>query len=461
MNARRDFGKLPRKPSPRRYPPWSCRRRGACPRRPGNRRALQRRHPPSMRRPARSASSSIAEAARSVRLAHLPSCRQVRKYRTRRLERFLTEQEFRRLGGTLDALEAEGGIPVHAAAALRLLMLTGCRCGEIVGLRWEDVHLESNEVRLADSKTGPRNVSLSPAAVRVLADLPRPAGNPWVIAGAKPGARLPHITYYWYRVRKRAGLEDVRLHDMRHSFASRALALGVPLPMIPGCWVTPRFRPRRGMCTSRATRPRTPRTGSMPASPPTFCRPRSPGGGAEAASGCRYIGRAAVIKTSLCGRKSPPFPCLARRGRVPRRRPEFRRGAVEAPGSGSGAAAKVAGLSRFRADSRQFAASRVADVRQFGDAWRRVAEPAPPGDRRSLAGRRAVPQPSSAGRTLRAAAGAAGHGPTGELWITRNHLNRLSKICLLHESQGCGYVDSPGPQGTGRRTERWPGSANE
>jgi integrase len=53
-----------------------------------------------------------------------------------------------------------------------------------------------------------------------------------VIAGAKPGARLPHITYYWHRVRKRAGLEDVRLHDLRHSFASRALALGEPLPMI-------------------------------------------------------------------------------------------------------------------------------------------------------------------------------------------------------------------------------------
>ena len=159
-------------------------------------------------------------------------CRQTRKYRTRRLERFLTEHEFRRLGGTLDALEAEGGIPVPAAAALRLLMLTGCRCGEIVGLRWEDVHLDRSEIRLADSKTGPRTVSLSPAAVRVLAEVPRPAGNPWVIAGAKPGARLPHITYYWYRVRKRAGLEDVRLHDLRHSFASRALALGEPLPMI-------------------------------------------------------------------------------------------------------------------------------------------------------------------------------------------------------------------------------------
>ena len=147
-------------------------------------------------------------------------CRGMRKYRTRRRERFLTEHEFRRLGETLGALEAEGGIPVHAAAALRLLMLTGCRRGEIIGLRWADVRLDQSEIQLADSKTGPRTVSLSPPAVRVLADLPRPAGNPWVIAGAKPGTRLPHITYYWYRVRQRAGLEDVRLHDLRHSFAS-------------------------------------------------------------------------------------------------------------------------------------------------------------------------------------------------------------------------------------------------
>ena len=159
-------------------------------------------------------------------------CRHVVKYRQRKRERFLTEEEFRRLGQTLTALEAEGRVPVHAAGALRLLMLTGCRYNEIVTLRWEDVHLDVNEIRLRDSKSGPRVVPLSPAAVRVLADLPRAPGNPWVIAGSKPGSRLPHITYYWYRVRERAGLEDVRLHDLRHSFASRALALGENLPMI-------------------------------------------------------------------------------------------------------------------------------------------------------------------------------------------------------------------------------------
>ena len=111
-------------------------------------------------------------------------------------------------------------------------MLTGCRRNEILTLRWEDVHLDVNELRLRDSKTGPRAVPLSPAAVKVIAELPRAAGNPWVIAGRRPGARLSDFNSHWYRVRSRAGLEDVRLHDLRHSFASRALALGESLPMI-------------------------------------------------------------------------------------------------------------------------------------------------------------------------------------------------------------------------------------
>ena len=159
-------------------------------------------------------------------------CRFVKKYRRRKMERFLTEEEFRRLGRVLSALEAEGKVPVHAAAALRLLILTGCRLGEVLTLRWEDVRLEENEIRLRDSKTGPRLVPLSPAAAKVLANLPRAVGNPWVIVGREPGRRLRYIHYHWYRVRERAGLQDVRLHDLRHSFASRALALGESLPMI-------------------------------------------------------------------------------------------------------------------------------------------------------------------------------------------------------------------------------------
>ena len=158
-------------------------------------------------------------------------CRQIRKYRARRRERFLTEPEFRRLGGTLDEMEANGEIAVHAAAALRLLMLTGCRRNEILTLRWDAVDPDEREIRLSDSKTGARTVSLSPEAAAVLAGIPRMPDNPFVIAG-RAGRHLGSLNYSWPRVRTRAGLRGVRLHDLRHSFASRALALGETLPAI-------------------------------------------------------------------------------------------------------------------------------------------------------------------------------------------------------------------------------------
>ena len=159
-------------------------------------------------------------------------CRFVQKYKERSCERFLSEEEFRRLGRVLDEVEAAGKVSVTAVAAIRLLMLTGCRRGEIVTLRWEDVDLEAGELRLRDAKTGARQVALSPAAVRVLSAIPRNSDNRWVIAGRKPGTRLANLNPSWLVVRARAGLQDVRLHDLRHSFASRALALGESLSMI-------------------------------------------------------------------------------------------------------------------------------------------------------------------------------------------------------------------------------------
>ena len=83
-----------------------------------------------------------------------------------------------------------------------------------------------------DGKTGPRLVPLSEAAASVLSGLPRVGDSPWVIGGSKPGRHLAQLQRAWERVRKRAGLDDVRIHDLRHSFASRALALGEGLPMI-------------------------------------------------------------------------------------------------------------------------------------------------------------------------------------------------------------------------------------
>ena len=159
-------------------------------------------------------------------------CRGQMKYREQPRERFLTAAEFRRLGHALDRAESGGAISAHAAAAIRLLMLTGCRKNEILTLRWKDVDPKSMELHLADTKTGARTVPLSPEAVRVLAGLPRAEGNPWVIQGRKKGERLCYIDRQWWLVRERAKFGDVRLHDCRHSFASRALALGESLPAI-------------------------------------------------------------------------------------------------------------------------------------------------------------------------------------------------------------------------------------
>ena len=159
-------------------------------------------------------------------------CRSVKRYGERSRERFLTEEENARLGRVLFEAESEGPLMASAVAAIRLLLLTGCRKNEILMLRWDDIDRTAGELRLRDTKSGPRRVPLTSAAERVLARIPRVEGNPWAIAGAKPGVRLERIDALWYRLRARAGLENVRLHDCRHSFASQAPALGEALPTI-------------------------------------------------------------------------------------------------------------------------------------------------------------------------------------------------------------------------------------
>ncbi len=160
-------------------------------------------------------------------------CRSIPMNPKRRRERFLTDAEFTRLGRVLDKASGKASrVSAGAVATIRLLMLTGCRRNEILNLRWDDVDLEVSELRLRDAKTGAGSVALSPAARKVLATLPRLPDNPWVIAGSRPGRRVSNPNGRWLVVRARAGLEDLRIHDLRHSFASRALPLGESLTMI-------------------------------------------------------------------------------------------------------------------------------------------------------------------------------------------------------------------------------------
>ena len=161
-------------------------------------------------------------------------CRSVEKYSERSRERFLTDAEFTRLGRVLDEAVDNGAAPLTAVTAIRLLMLTGCRKSEILTLRWSDVDLDAGELHLADSKTGPRAVQLPPTAMELLDALPRRKDSPWVFPGKDRGGRFSDggLDRVWQAVRTQAGLEDVRMHDLRHSFASRALALGETLPVI-------------------------------------------------------------------------------------------------------------------------------------------------------------------------------------------------------------------------------------
>ena len=159
-------------------------------------------------------------------------CLHVKRFKEEKRERFLSAEEFQRLGAVLDEILADGSETRTAVAAIRLLMLTGCRLSEIQTLRWEHVDLEAGELLLPDTKTGGRAVPLAPSAVRLLESLPRDEDSPWVIAGKKADSHLTDLQHPWRRIRARAELDGVRIHDLRHSFASRALALGEGLPMI-------------------------------------------------------------------------------------------------------------------------------------------------------------------------------------------------------------------------------------
>ena len=154
-------------------------------------------------------------------------CRHVKRYKERNRERFLSPEETQRLGEVLR--EAEDEMP-SAVAAFRLLLLTGCRLSEIQFLRWE--YVKDDYIELPDAKTGGRVVPLGPEARAILAGLSREHDNPWVISGRLPRSHITDLQKPWRRIRARAGLADVRIHDLRHSFASRALALGESLTMI-------------------------------------------------------------------------------------------------------------------------------------------------------------------------------------------------------------------------------------
>lgn len=165
------------------------------------------------------------------RLENTNPCRAVRLNRKRRCERFLSRAELERLGEVLARMRA-GEDPVRsiAATAVALLLLTGCRAGEITSLQWQDVR--GNRLKLRDSKTGPRTVWLGDEARALIDSLPKHKKIVWLFWNWRYRKPLRDITHYWHEIRAEAGLHRVRLYDLRHTFASHAAMNKETLPMI-------------------------------------------------------------------------------------------------------------------------------------------------------------------------------------------------------------------------------------
>jgi integrase len=184
---------------------------------------------------------------------HVNPARGVQRYEERPRERYLDNAELRRLSVALDALDAlasrewevrqhvarqedgqSAGISQQALYAIRLCLLTGARAGEIAGLRWEHVDLEAGLALVPRPKEKrPKRLVLVPAAVELLEKIPRM--GEWVFPGRSRGQmQSGSITHGWVRVREVAKLDGVRLHDLRHTFASVAIEAGLDLPQVGG-----------------------------------------------------------------------------------------------------------------------------------------------------------------------------------------------------------------------------------
>lgn len=163
-------------------------------------------------------------------------CRGIKRFRERIRERFLSAEEVVSLGRALADAEGIAGRTEdwRAVNILRLLVYTGARLSEILSLEWGWIHWEAGFARLPDSKTGTKTVPLPQPALDVLRKVSEEHGRPskFVFPGARSGTYFTGIQKPWQRIRLKAGIPDVRIHDLRHCFASTAVAHGESLYLV-------------------------------------------------------------------------------------------------------------------------------------------------------------------------------------------------------------------------------------
>jgi integrase len=159
-------------------------------------------------------------------------CSKVKRFRENSRERYLSEREQARLGMVMREFEADGWTGWKMVVPLRILILTGMRSGEVRKLRWNECDFDAGLLRLKDSKSGPKTIQVSPIVMDLIAGIERRGDFVFPVADqSRPMA--PSTTHRWWSlIRAKAGLEDVRIHDLRHTFASAGVNSGLSLPII-------------------------------------------------------------------------------------------------------------------------------------------------------------------------------------------------------------------------------------
>lgn len=153
-------------------------------------------------------------------------CLRFKKHKENRKERFLSLNEIQDVEKMLALEKALGSLSSYGLSAIKLLIYTGCRLQEVLKLKWKDVFLDKDYVHLTDSKGGKRDVVLSEEAKEIFTQLKPKQGNPYVFPGKVPGKPLYDLKSQWRKICKSTGLDGVRIHDLRHTFASMAIQEG-------------------------------------------------------------------------------------------------------------------------------------------------------------------------------------------------------------------------------------------